>query len=308
MLSLIIPFYNRKELFQRLFDSLNAIVEVEAELLFVDNGSEAATREAVEEFVREFNAAHQLMKARVITELKPGSTAARNKGLMAACGDYVYFFDSDDEMSPTMLFEAYDLAQRTQAEVVGLRTAMVMPNGKLRKRNLVRSNSPVYQIVGNNFATQSLFLNREFALKHGLWDERLYYWNDLEWGLRIMLARPRIAWLGGVYHKVYKHTRSITGESFSSSTDKILLVHSVMATRIDEADISQKMKNHLHRTLNCRKALYAGHVYCEGAHEDAKRIFDSIDRAVASPIHNFKLKILYQLSKSGIPGVWRLAI
>lgn len=308
MISVIIPFYNRSELFKRLFDSLNSIVEVEAEILFVDNGSETEARNCVQQFVDDFNSTHTLVSARIITETKPGSTAARNKGLREAKGDYVYFFDSDDWFSPTMLIKAYELAESTGVDAVAIRTNMVMPDGQLRNRNMVNSSSAVYQIVGNNFATQSLFLKSDFAKKYAFWDESLFYWNDLEWGLRILLAHPTIAWLDGIYHKIYKHSDSITGKSFSDSVEKILLVHSVMASKITESDLSQKEKIILHRALNCRKALYAGHVYREDAHAKAIEIYKSIDHRVSTKFHLLKLKILYMLSKRGVPGVWRMAV
>ena len=49
---------------------------------------------------------------------KKGVAAARNFGLSVASGEYVYFFDSDDYISPNTLELLVDKAKETDADLI----------------------------------------------------------------------------------------------------------------------------------------------------------------------------------------------
>ena len=311
MVSLVIPIHNRSELLPRLLRSLRRIEGCKVELLFVDNNSDAGTLRTLQTFIDEVK--DDNMTIRLLRETKPGSAAARNCGLDAATGDYIYFFDSDDEISPTMLGEAEKLAAKEGADIVALQINYAWPDGRVRPRHMTRSLDPCRHLVGNNFATQSLFLRRDFALKYARWNESLFYWNDFEWAFRILLCSPKVAWLPGTWHKVYRHSDSITGSRFADSVDKILAAH-----RAIEEDISADVPGSIVsvprfqvaclKALNCRKALYAGYVKHEGDSDAAHIIYNSIEGSVHSLIDRVRLPLLYRLSAWGLPGVWRLAV
>ena len=291
----------------RLFDSLRRIAWLEVEVIFVNNNSDADTVEYVKAFAEELRQSKGIV-AKVIDEPRPGACAARNKGLDAATGHYVYFFDSDDELSPDFFEQAYSLAQSTNADAVGLRINIVKSDGTAIVKNQIPSNNPKFQIVCNNFSTPSLFLKREFALLHGRWNNDVPYWNDLEWAFRIMLAKPVISWLPGAWHKTYIHNESITGNFYAQRIDKIILAHAALTNDIDNCQWPEDSKQHFAHYLNCRKALYAGRIRKEGAADAAKTLYDTIDFASASFLQRFRYRFLYFLSAIGVPGVWRLGV
>lgn len=306
-ISIIIPFHNRWELLPRLFDSLLTIDRKDVEVVFVDNNSDEATRACVEEFADRCRR-DCLFEAVVAFEQKNGAAAARNRGLNIARGDYVYFFDSDDELTAKMLDRALDLARRKNADVVALRTQMILPDGSCKTKKLSRYKSPRSQLVSNNLATQSLFLRRSLAQRHARWNDRLFYWNDLEWAFRVLLANLRVVELKGCYHKIYIHPDSITGRSFSGRIDKIILAHDAIASDIESCtDCTAKQKRSLLRALNCRKVLYAGYICREGDRDASCQLLNTLDRRVFTFFHHRKLSLLFFLAKRGIPGVWRLA-
>lgn len=312
-ISLIIPFHNRKELLPRLFEGIRRIEGCEVEIIFVDNNSDVSTRAVVQDFINELHTPNLTFK--LLTELKAGSAAARNTGLDATAGEYVYFFDSDDELTPSMLPAALTLARKKNADIVAVQTNHVFSNGKIIPRRMVHSADPRLHIVANNFATQSLFLSRNFAIEHGRWDETLFYWNDFELALRLLLYKPAIAWLSGTYHKIYHHPRSITGNSFSEHIDKIIAAHNAVEQDIKHlclradghADLA--CQSALRSALNRRKALYAGYIRHEreAAPENAHIIYNSIDRKSMRFCDRLILPLLYRLSACGVRGVYRLA-
>ncbi|MBP5360303.1 MAG: glycosyltransferase family 2 protein [Bacteroidaceae bacterium] len=312
MLTLIIPVHNRKELLPRLFRSIRNIRDCEVELLLVDNNSDADTVAMLQAFVDETNAAEGNIKARLLTETKLGAAAARNRGLDAATGEYVYFFDSDDEISPEMPALAEALARKEKADAVALQVRYISPDGKATPRHIVRTADPRYQIVANNFATVSLFLRREFAVSHARWNEDLRYWIDFEWAFRILLANPRMVWLDGTYHHIHQHTDSITGTRYSDRVDEIIATHAAIEKDIKKLSTSEAPQlcgpATLSRALNSRKALYAGHVRHEGNQQGAHLIYNSMDPAVRTLPDRLRLPLLYQLSAWGVPGLWRCAL
>ncbi|MBP5628252.1 MAG: glycosyltransferase [Bacteroidaceae bacterium] len=304
MFSLIIPVHNRKELLPRLFRSIRNITGCEAEVLLVDNNSDADTRAVLQAFVDESNSSADNIKASLLTETKPGAAAARNRGLDAAKGEYVYFFDSDDEISPEMPALAEALARKENADAVALQVQYISPDGKAMPRHIIRTADPCYQIVANNFATVSLFLRREFAVAHARWNEDLRYWIDFEWAFRILLAKPAMAWLDGTYHRIHQHPDSITGTRFADHTDQILATHAAIHHDIENEDKNEKLL----RSLNSRKALYAGHVRHEGNRRGAHLIYNSIDPTIRTFLDRLRLPLLYRLSAWGVPGLWRCAL
>lgn len=304
-ISLIIPFHNRKELLPRLFEGIRRIEGCEVEVIFVDNNSEVSTRTVVQDFINEPHTPNLTFK--LLTELKAGSAAARNTGLDAAVGEYVYFFDSDDELTPSMLPAALDKARKEGADIVAVQINHIFSNGKIIPRRMVHSADPRLHIVANNFATQSLFLRREFAIKHGRWDETLFYWNDFELALRLLLHKPAIAWLSGTYHKIYRHSHSITGNNFSEHIDKIIAAHNAVEKDIINLCCPPDIQRRLIRALNCRKALYAGHIHHEKTNlHAASIIYNSINREAMDFFDHLRLPLLYRLSAWGVRGVYRL--
>ena len=309
MVSLIIPVHNRSELLPRLFDSLRSIKDCQVEIIFVDNNSDDATCSIVQQFVDNINTTCTASTAILLHESKPGAAAARNCGLSKANGEYVYFFDSDDELSPQMLSAAQELAIQENADAVALQVNYIDPSGNVTPRHIIRSTDPRCHIVANNFATVSLFLRRTFAQEHARWNEGLFYWIDFEWALRIMLANPKTVWLPGAWHRIYQHSNSITGNRFVDRIDEILTAHSAIEKDIkQEIGVRGKEVRSFLRALNSRKALYAGHVRHEANSQAAHLIYNSIDRSICTLTDRLRLPLLYRLSAWGIRGVWRLAL
>lgn len=304
MVSLVIPIHNRKELLPRLFQSIRNIRGCEVELILVDNNSDADTYALLQAFVDEINGAAGKIKATLLSEPKPGAAAARNRGLDAATAEYVYFFDSDDEISPDMLAKAEALARKEAVDAVALQVNFISGKGKETPRHIIRTTDPHYQIVANNFATVSLFLSRSFAVAHARWNEDLRYWIDFEWAFRILLAKPTVAWLDGTYHRIHTHGNSITGTRFADRVERILATHGAIEKDIVQLE-SSKAKVRLLRSLNSRKALYAGHVRHEGNRHGAHLIYNSIDPHVRTFLDRLRLPLLYRLSAWGVPGLWR---
>ena len=94
-LSVIIPCYNVADTLQRCVQSVLSQLPQDAEVILVDDGSTDATGLIVERIGVE-NVA-----VRVFHKSNGGLSDARNYGIAKACGEYLMFVDSDDEVVPS---------------------------------------------------------------------------------------------------------------------------------------------------------------------------------------------------------------
>ena len=86
-ISLIIPTYNRCLLLKRALHSVLEQSRPPDEIIVVDDGSTDKTAEMLKQEFPQIN---------TISQINKGVSAARNKGIQQAQGDWIAFLDSDD--------------------------------------------------------------------------------------------------------------------------------------------------------------------------------------------------------------------
>lgn len=103
-ISVIIPVYNVEQYVAECIKSVMAqknIEDVKVECLIVDDRGTDNSMEVVRETLRNYTGA---INFRIITrEANGGLSAARNSGIREAKGEYLYFLDSDDLITPDCL-------------------------------------------------------------------------------------------------------------------------------------------------------------------------------------------------------------
>ncbi len=114
LVSIVVPVYNGEQHVRQCLESLLAQTYRTIELICVDDGS---TDGAVAIMAK---LAGTDPRMRVITQENAGPAAARNAGMDAAKGEYLYFFDCDDWCEPGLIERALARAQETQADIVAL--------------------------------------------------------------------------------------------------------------------------------------------------------------------------------------------
>ncbi len=112
MVSVVVPVYNAEAYLEACAESVFAQTYRELELIFVDDGSADGSGDLCDRF------AGLDPRVRVFHKENGGASSARNVGLRAAAGDYVYFLDADDRIAPTLLEKLVASAEETGAELV----------------------------------------------------------------------------------------------------------------------------------------------------------------------------------------------
>lgn len=93
-ISIIVPVYNVEKYLRECLDSISQLKAVTWEAILVDDGSTDTSGKICDEYAK------QDSRFRVIHQKNAGVSAARNAGLDASKGEWIWFVDSDDSINP----------------------------------------------------------------------------------------------------------------------------------------------------------------------------------------------------------------
>jgi len=98
-ISIIIPLYNCENYVLSALDSIKNQTSRDFEIIIVDDGSSDNSAAVVKEWIKFNPNIHTLF----VRQENQGVSAARNKGLTLASGEYIMFCDADDCMHPQLM-------------------------------------------------------------------------------------------------------------------------------------------------------------------------------------------------------------
>ncbi len=112
LVSVIVPVYNVESFFEHCITSILEQTYTNLELILIDDGSTDTSGQMCDEW--------QKMDSRIIVhhQKNQGLSAARNRGLDLAKGDYICFVDSDDFVTKNYLESFVDEIETTNADFV----------------------------------------------------------------------------------------------------------------------------------------------------------------------------------------------
>ncbi len=100
-ISVIIPIHNREKFVEECVASVLAQTYPHLEVILIDDGSTDGTASVCRKLEKNDS------RVRFLQFENEGVSAARNHGLDAACGEYVFFIDSDDVIYPRLIETLY---------------------------------------------------------------------------------------------------------------------------------------------------------------------------------------------------------
>jgi glycosyltransferase involved in cell wall biosynthesis len=273
--SIIIPVYNRATVVQATLDSVVAQTYRPLQVILVDNYSTDDTLQVLETFKKEhpgdgFNVV-------ITNESHHTAGAARNRGFEYATGEWVLFFDSDDVMEPDLVasyvrkIEKF-AAKGKELDLISTRSTLVFPDGSSREAPFHKRDLFANHILHGQLATQRYAVRREFFASTDGWNIDLPRWNDWEVGLRLLLANPHVAYMGGKSRVTINHNGadSITGTEFHSRHGEWEYVIDIMKNEVRCSQLIAKHKKRFERLLEYRRMVLAAQYEREGQPELAK--------------------------------------
>lgn len=121
LISVIIPAYNAERTLRRACDSVLAQSYPNVELIVVNDGSTDDTAAILEELSAD--------NVKCVHQENGGVCRARNAGLEIAAGDYIFFLDADDELTPDCLTRLYAVAAENDSDITAGSCLRVRPDG-----------------------------------------------------------------------------------------------------------------------------------------------------------------------------------
>ena len=280
-ISIVIPIYNRAHTLRQTLASLDAQrVQADAVIL-VDNNSTDGSADIIAEWVSKH--AYALS----VKELKPGATAARNRGLREVTTRYVMFFDSDDVMEPSHVSDfARGLRDNPGCDILGRDIEMHLHGGKVKRGRFVACNAMFYHLALGSLSTQRYVARTDLVRRVGGWNESIAGWNDFELGVRLLLQRPKVVKLPGPPTvKTYVQADSITRSRFSETPER--WEASLKQCRQSCIDSG---RGDLLKWLDMRAVVLAAHYHREGDEANARRLYQSTLRSTS---YKLRMKLLY---------------
>jgi len=281
MLSIVVPVYNVEKYVAECLESLLQLDD--AEIIVVNDGSSDSSLEVV------VGIQQRNKNIKVITQENAGLSAARNSGLMACIGDYVYFVDSDDIANDFGVSEAYDYAKKKNLDIAQCHIE-VFKDGVFNERHLFRDvryrkNSEILngdkyfkKYVRSGEFPIPVFSNiykRSYLLKHDLFFLNGVIHEDVEWVPRVFSMAGDVAFLNKTicYYRIREG--SITNEQILSKGSRSLDSLLVILKRYTDNDFTKKYFNN-NKSL---KKLWIVKIYLDALKEVKRQRENGFDNA-----------------------------
>lgn len=189
--SIVIPVYNVEAYVEECLESVaRQTVNFAIECIVVDDRGEDRSMEIVRKFIAKYEGAIDFKI--IVMENNGGLSAARNTGIKASSGKYVYFLDSDDLITPDCINTLYRHAvKHPNVEIVVGNFQTVPQTDVFRKTSLTDKNFPEFSddvkwirsIFLSTFPiiAWNKLINRSFIIKHELYFKEGLLHEDAHW-------------------------------------------------------------------------------------------------------------------------------
>ena len=183
--SVIIPTYNRSWIIKEAIDSVLAQDYKEFELIVVDDGSTDHTSDVLD-------SSRNVIK--VLSQKNKGVSAARNRGIAEASGQFIAFLDSDDLWLPQKLSAQVEFFNQTpnalicQTEEVWIRNGLRVNPKKRHKKLSGMIFKPSLELC--LVSPSAVMIQRSLFDRVGEFDETLPACEDYDLWLRISSRFP----------------------------------------------------------------------------------------------------------------------
>jgi len=192
VISVIIPFYNRREYIDETIGSVRAQTFTDWEALIVDDGSTDGSFE----YVRDTFGNDPRIRILQRTSAPKGASHCRNIGIRESRGKYLMFLDSDDLLAPTCLERRVRYFEKnSHCDFLVFNTVLFKENDPDHNYlwNVDSEESDLCRFLRQDvvWPTPGPVHRKEALLARDQWfDENLPFWQDFEFHTRYLFKQP----------------------------------------------------------------------------------------------------------------------
>ena len=183
--SVVIPTFDRARVLPRALESVMAQSRPPTEVIVVDDGSTDDTAELV---------ADRFPTTRLIRQENRGVSAARNRGIEAAAGEWIALLDSDDEWRPEKLEkQLYALQAQPELRICHTDEIWIRRGKRVNPRQIhAKHGGWIFRqcLPLCAMSPSSIVIHRSVFEEVGLFDEQLPACEDYDLWLRICHRYP----------------------------------------------------------------------------------------------------------------------
>lgn len=241
LVSIIIPVHNAEKYIAETLSSALAQTWSNKEIIIVNDGSIDNSIIIAAKFSDP--------RIKIFNQANKGASAARNKGLSEAKGDYIQFLDADDVLSPNKIEEQVKLLQGKPLAISNCATVyfndqtnpfMQQPVHRWYRNGSVNNvefliklyGGPLIGPYGGMITNHAWLCPKEVINMAGKWNEELTVDDDGEFFCRVVLASREIVYsdTAACYYRKYTKGTSL------SSTDNYDAAKSMLKAADLKAD------------------------------------------------------------------------
>ena len=251
--SVIIPVYNVESYVREsLLSALDQTFE-DLEYVIVDDCSTDRSMDVVRGIVKGHPRSKDVHIYR--HEQNRGLSAARNTGMSKATGKYIFFMDSDDEITLDCIEKHFNAITKNNAcfsianiNLVGVKSIHIKDfSAHCRQKDLLSS---FFLREWNVSACNKLFLKDFINQNHLLFQEGLLQ-EDILWTYRVCLFADRAAWIEDRTYSYKIRNNSITRSKNSSrKIESLLYILNTMVDDWEKGIINDKYKKAFSSMIN----------------------------------------------------------
>lgn len=227
LVSMIIPTYNRAGMIERVLNSVWSQTYRPIQLLVVNDGSPDNTVEVVTRWISG-HSSDPGFSCKLIDQPNSGGCVARNNGLKQVEGEYVQFFDDDDELLPDAFRLHVDNLKKHPDIDASLGQAIyVRQDSSVQMRTHFCAgffkHASLSRVVIESLPSPSFMLfRREFLSKNALcWDETMPCGQDTDLMVRVFLCRVRLDLLPNIVCRIYFHGHVHVSDRLNDKNSKL---------------------------------------------------------------------------------------
>lgn len=246
--SIVVPTYNRAHLIGKTIQSVLGQSFNDWELLIIDDGSTDSTRDVI----KQFNDA----RLKYYWQQNAERSAARNKGITLAQGQFICFLDSDDHWRSNHLQVLFNAIQNAANTVALFFTGMAW-NFADRKQDVVyeppAGKNAVEYVVFNQLAPSTTCIHQSILQKH-VFNNGLRINEDVELFARIageyeIVQVPEVT-VDFIIHS--ENTRALEKDMITPQIKAMEIIFSnpALAGKISEGFKKQRIRNLRHQLIN----------------------------------------------------------
>lgn len=227
--SIVIPIYNVEQWVRRCLLSVCHQTYENIECIIVNDATPDNSMEVVTSVLKEYRGK---IEFKTVTHKKNlGLSAARNTGVKAASGDYLFFLDSDDELysvDSISLFKKYIDCYGNADFILG--DCFVMGGGVLVNESMVYCDKPDL-ILRSYFERKwsivacSKFIKRSFFIAKGLWFKEGLLHEDVAFSFYLAFYANSMITMNEYVYTYNVHNNSITtNKSYKNYIDYLSIM------------------------------------------------------------------------------------